>query len=83
VPSVFTIKGIWDFALDGTRGRFSEIQGLDQSIVISDDTSYAYKSKRIKIRGHGHCLQLMFSSQEGEPFDIMGWAVWETGNTTV
>lgn len=80
VASSFTIKGVWDFAIDGSRGRMSEIQGLDQSVVISDDTSYRYKSKRIKIRGHGLALQLMVSSQEGEPFDIVGWSSWDTGN---
>lgn len=82
-PSSFTIKGIWDFALDGTRGRFSEIQGLDQSIVISDDTSYAIKTKRVKIRGHGLVLQLMFSSVEGESFDIVGWSIWHSGNQSL
>lgn len=81
--SSFTVKGIWDFALDGTRGRFSDISGIDQSVVISDDTSYAVKSKRIKIRGHGLVLQIMFSSVEGEPFDIVGWSTWDTGNASV
>jgi hypothetical protein len=80
VPSSFTIKGIWDYALDGTRGRFSEVQGLDQSVVISDDTSYAIKTKRVKIRGHGLVLQLMISSVEGEPFDVVGWSIWHSGN---
>jgi hypothetical protein len=81
--SSFTIKGIWDFAIDGTRGRFSEIQGIDQAVVISDDTSYSVKSKRVKIRGHGLVLQLMFSSMEGEPFDIVGWVTWDTVNERV
>jgi hypothetical protein len=80
VPSIFSVRGIWDFALDGTRGRFTEVAGINQLITISDDTSYSVKTKRIKVRGHGLCMQLMFSSQEGEPFDIIGWSIWDTGN---
>lgn len=80
LPSKFRFRGIWDFAIDGTRGRFTEIAGLDQSIIISDDTSYAVKSKRIKVRGHGLCLQFMVTSQTGQPFDLIGWSSFDSVN---
>jgi len=75
--STFYLQGIWDFATSPNTGRWSS----RQKIQITDPR-YSYRGVRRKIRGHGKALQFKITSHPGEPFDIIGWSVFETGNTT-
>jgi hypothetical protein len=70
--STFKVKGIWDFSTSGSSGRFSTTQVLTGF--------YKARAKRIKIRGHGKSVQFMVESITGEPFNLIGWAAFETAN---
>jgi hypothetical protein len=47
------------------------------------DTNYDIKYNRLKVRGEGLALQYKVYSEEGQPFSIVGWSVYETGNASV
>jgi hypothetical protein len=42
-----------------------------------------HDTARVKIRGHGKSLQLMFESETGKPFSINGWSMLITANSGV
>lgn len=75
IASKYTIKGLWDYASSGDTGRWSPAQTLTHS---TDD--FDYLSKRVKIRGHGIALQFRVDSFDSEPFHIIGWSEYSTGN---
>lgn len=72
------IQGLWDFASTGNTGRWSSKQRV--TTVAGD---YRYKKKRLSIRGQGLALQIRFSSVSGQPFNVVGWSLWETGNAGI
>lgn len=72
----YTIRGTWDYALSTDTNRWSTSQ-----FFILNNEGYAYNTKRIKIRGHGKALQFKISNHDPYPFSIVGWSVYETGNT--
>jgi hypothetical protein len=74
-PSKFYFQGIWNYATSGNTGRYSSRQYIQM-----DAGNYGYRWKRIKVRGHGISLQFKVTSEDGEPFDLVGWTVFETGN---
>lgn len=74
-PGQFSIQGIWDYALNDTTNRFSTVQTFTYT-----DANYAFRKKKIRLRGHGHTAQYKISSVSGEPFDIVGWSVLDTVN---
>jgi len=72
----FFIQGIWDYANTGSgTGGFTSRQKL-----VYTNTSLTNAWKRVKIRGSGLSLQIKYSSVTGQPFDILGWTIFETGN---
>jgi hypothetical protein len=77
-PGQLKIRGQWDYALSASTNRWSAEQ-----LLTYTDTDYRYRKKRIKIRGHGIALQLRVTSVEGEPFDIIGWSMFDTANVSV
>lgn len=76
--TAYYVQGIWDYANTGNSGRFSVKQFMDAT-----DTQHDVNFKRVRIRGRGYTLQLKFTSVDGQPFDLIGWAVFETKNTGV
>lgn len=75
-------QGVWDYALSGDTGRWS----VPQQIVYFNDTSsdnitYQYGQRRLKVRGNGRSLQFRIFSEPGKAFYINGWSVWVTANT--
>lgn len=75
--TTFDVQGLWDYATSGNTGRWSSVQRKSFS-----DTRYSTVSNRIKVRGHGKALQIKIMSVSGEPFDIIGFSTFETGNAT-
>lgn len=71
------IQGIWDFAVTSNTGRYSTKQLLQYT-----SSNYSNSHKRVKIRGQGLTLQYYVHSLPGEPFNIVGWSTFETGNQT-
>ncbi len=74
-PSTFDVYGRWDYANSGNTGRWNSVQR-----VTMDDTRYSYQTRRLKMRGHGKALQFKVSSAPGEPFNIVGWSIYESTN---
>lgn len=66
IQSTFTVQGIDDYARLSTT-----------AVVIDAAES---RPKRIKLRGHGLTKQFKISSSGSEPFDLIGWAVFQSAN---
>lgn len=69
VESVFSVQGIDDYA------RYST------TTVVTDPTNF--RPKRIKLRGDGLTKQFLISSSGRNPFDIIGWSVFQSVNKWV
>ena len=78
VPSVYNFMAIWDYATSGDTGSWSSV-----AHVTVTDTEYSVKRNRLKIRGEGLALQFKVTSESGEPFNLIGWSSWETGNASI
>lgn len=74
--SEFFIQGIWDFANSINAGRHTSKQKLFFEPLLYRK----YEYRKVKIRGNGKAVQLKFISEDGKPFDISGWARFETIN---
>lgn len=71
----FKITSRWDYATDSSTGRWSTSQ-----LCLADKEGYTYKRNRIRIRGHGFACQFKIVNNDRNPFFIIGWSVYETGN---
>ena len=71
----YQILGSWDYSLSSDTSRWS----TPQTITVTTG-SFAYKPNRIKIRGHGKACQFKITNNSTNPFNIIGWAIFETGN---
>lgn len=74
----YKIKGRWDFASSGNAGKDSNYQ-----VITNDKPNYQYVYRRHKIRGRGMALQLNLQSISGQPFNVIGWSIWEAINQGV
>jgi hypothetical protein len=73
--TTFKVQGQWDFSTSGSSGRFSTVQ--------VPTGFFKARPKRLKIRGHGKSLQIRVESVSGQPFALIGWAVFETSNNWI
>lgn len=78
VNTSYKMQGIWDYAIAGTSGKFTNLQ-LTEIDTDTDDFNVVFR--RHRIRGRGLVLQYKITSQEGEPFDIIGWSIDNRVNT--
>lgn len=76
--TTFKIRGQWNFANSANSGRWSAAQTFT---VTAED--FDYKPNKIKIRGHGLACQFRIENNGDEPFKIVGWSVFETGNNWI
>lgn len=74
----YYIQGVWDYA---TSGNTSKISTKQFSEIFDSNTGFVFK--RHRIRGRGMALQLQFTSVDGQPFDFVGWALYDNVNTGV
>lgn len=74
----YKVQSIWDYGNTRNSGRWSIAQ-----IVNIPDSDYDVKIKRHRLRGQGYVLQFKITSVDKMPFDILGWAVYETQNAGV
>lgn len=70
------VQGIYDFGNNRNSGRWSSSQQAYDSTTSYKD----YSVRRLKVRGKGRSYQLRFASEDGKPFSIVGWSVFETSN---
>lgn len=78
VSNSFTIRGLWGYTNNEDSGRWSNAQTFTNTAGDFD-----FKNRRVKIRGHGVACQLKFENNSTNPFNIIGWSVWSTGNASV
>lgn len=78
VDSSIDFRSLWQYANTGSTGRWSTAQR-----IVTDSNQYDYTKKRIKTRGSGTAYQFRVDSVVGEPFFLIGWAVFETANAQV
>lgn len=69
------VQGIWDYSNTTSNGRYTTSQE-----VYRPDSTYNYHRCKLKIRGNGYSLQFKFRSNGNNPFQLIGWATFETAN---
>lgn len=74
----YKIQAIFDYASSPNSGRWSSNQ-----VITNSKPDYSMVVRRHKLRGQGYAGQIRVSSVDGEPFDIMGWSIFETTNSGV
>lgn len=75
----YQVQSIFDFATDPQSGKYSQ-----SNISIDQNQSFlGMVRKRHRIRGNGYTYQILVTSVSGQPFDIMGWTLFETRNAGV
>jgi len=66
------IQGVWDYyTSDGARWSTPQ-----QGYITG--TNQMYSERRLKIRGNGLALQLRFASEQGKPFNVIGWSTLDS-----
>lgn len=76
-PTTVYFQGVWDYASDGAEGNWTSRQRCQFT-----NTHKNYDHKRLRVRGTGLALQFKISSLSGEPFDVVGWSVFESANAS-
>jgi hypothetical protein len=69
------LSGDWDGALLGSARSSNPQQ------AYKEETNSELARSRLKIRGHGQALRLLFEGEDNAPFSLLGWSIWQTGNT--
>lgn len=73
------MQGVFDYSSSGASGKESVRQQIYNSSTQNKDVNF----RRLKIRGKGRSLQLNFESTEGDPFNIIGWSLYNTQNAGI
>lgn len=74
----FDFTGLFDYAAVNTTGRWTNKQRV--ILAAQSDAGFSRRAKRLKVRGHGKVLQFRIDSVPSEPFNIEGWATYDTVN---
>lgn len=74
----YKINGLWNFSSSGNSGKWTNTQ-----IFTLSDTNYSKMFNRVRIRGRGNALQIKITSEDGQPFDLSGWALMESINASI
>lgn len=73
------MRGLFEYTNSGNSGRWSRSQQVYNSALTYRDINF----RRLKVRGKGRAIQLKFTSEQGKPFNIVGWSIKETQNADV
>lgn len=68
------IRGRWDWTNSSASGKWS----TEQQTYTANRSNRSLSRKRILIRGTGPTIQLAFRSEDGKPFNIVGWNMWDS-----
>jgi hypothetical protein len=69
----FFVSGFWDYSVNSSTNRVTTRQ---QGYLHKPNRTYT--NRRLRIRGNGPVLQFKIESQTGKPFNISGWATYES-----
>lgn len=67
----YIIQSIWDYAGTGNSGRWSVRQ-----VIQNNNPNFTTLYKKHRLRGRGLAVQIQITSMPGQPFDLMGWSMW-------
>ncbi len=73
------MQGVFDYTTSSAEGKWS----TKQQIYNENLTNRGVNFRKLKVRGKGRALQLMFEGEPGKPFTIIGWSIAETASTGV
>lgn len=76
--SSFYISGRWGYSIDETSNLYTTRQQGYKS-----DSTRSYTQKRLRFRGMGKVLQYRVESETSKPFNIVGWATFDTANKDI
>lgn len=79
VETAYLFQGVFDFASQAGSNQFTTRQTVRTK--PENIGKYDYVHRKLKVRGQGQSIQLRFESIPGEPFHIVGWSIWVTGNS--
>ena len=74
----YKINGLWNYSATGNSGKWTNTQ-----IFTLNDNLYDKMYNRVRIRGRGNALQIKITSEDGQPFDFSGWALYENINASI
>ena len=80
--SAYTFQALWNYGTSGDTGEWTQKQTISQAST-HEETNYDASRRKLKVRGSGTAVQFKFSSVAGEPFHLIGWAVYDTANSQV
>jgi hypothetical protein len=76
--NTFTVQALWDYATNSIVNRWS----TKQTVNLTSGT-YSARGYRMKLRGHGKACQIKIASVGREPFNVIGWSLFESVNASV
>lgn len=74
------LQGIWDFTNNSGSGKWSTPQQAYNSLTTKGRTYDDIRVSRRVVRGTGKALQVKYYSEDGKPFTLIGWGLFESGN---
>jgi hypothetical protein len=74
----FLFRSRWDYTTSLGTNRWSADQ-----IIEFGKNNYEYQTRRPKMRGHGLAFQYDVRSIDRKPFEIIGWASFDTVNSEI
>jgi hypothetical protein len=74
----YKINGLWNYSATGNSGKWTNTQ-----VFTLNDSLYDKMYNRVRIRGRGNALQIKITSEDGQPFDFSGWALYENINVGI
>lgn len=77
--SIFDVSSRWDYSATAETGRWPNVQ----RVTFTNDGNYLFFRRKLKIRGHGFTVQFKYTSVSGEPFNVVGWSIFETQNAGI
>lgn len=75
VPSSIQHQSLWDYASAGASGKWSS-----KELITNNQQNFSMVYRRRRLRGRGLAVQIKVTSVPGQPFDIMGWSIWNEVN---
>jgi len=73
-PNAYKVNGFFDYG-NRLSGKGSSVQ-----VITNSQSNFGVVYRRHKIRGRGLVFQLEIQSMDGQPFDIIGWSIFENIN---
>ena len=82
-PGGLIMRATWDWTSSADTNKWSRPQQIyrfrrpyvvDENTLEFDD-GYPVVATKNRVRGHGQCVQLLFESEDGKDFDLVGWRI--------